>query len=246
MESSILWFIAVGFLAQMIDGSLGMGFGVISNSVLLSLGVGPAAASASVHAAEIVTTGISGLSHHLFGNVDKDLFKRLVIPGIFGAVLGAYLVVAVPTGLIKPLVSVYLLAMGIMVLSKAFRRQLTETRVTTRIGRLGLIGAFCDAVGGGGWGPIVTSTLVARGMNTRLAIGSVNLSEFFVTIAASLTFQAAMGITHWTIIVGLIIGGAIGAPLSAYASGRLPRRALMVLVGTLIVALSLRNLARLL
>ena len=241
MNENIILFVMVGFVAQMIDGALGMAYGVSSTTFLLSLGISPAAASASVHTAEIFTSGISGLAHLKLGNVDQTLFKRLLIPGVLGGVLGAYILTAVPGETLKPFIALYLLAMGLMVLWKAFRKA-QESAVRTRLIPLGLIGGFLDAVGGGGWGPIVTSTLVARGNNPRFTIGSVNLVEFFVTVAEVIAFITTIGVTNWQIILGLIIGGALGAPLAAYVCNKLPSRALMSIVGVLITILSIRTI----
>jgi uncharacterized membrane protein YfcA len=212
-----------------------MAYGVTSNSVLLSLGIPPAASSASFHAAEAITTGISGLSHHWLGNVDKDLMKRLVLPGVLGGVVGAYLLTSFPGDMIKPIVAVYLLIMGLLILRRAFAPQAAPSHDPNPT-LLGLVGGFLDAVGGGGWGPIVTSTLVARGRTPRFAIGSVNASEFFVTFSESVTFFLTIGFVHWN-----IIGGVLAAPVAAYAARRLPARALMIMIGILITFLSIRT-----
>ena len=241
MEHSIWIFIAVGFAAQLIDGALGMAYGVSSNTVLLSLGIPPAAASASVHAAEVFTTAASGFSHWRLGNVDTTLLKRLLIPGVVGGVLGAYILTAVSGGYLKVFVAVYLAIMGIIILVKAFRGA-AERQVHTALIPLGLVGGFFDAVGGGGWGPIVTSTLVARGKNPRFTIGSVNLTEFFVTLAESITFVLTIGLVHWQIILGLIIGGIVAAPLAALTTRKIPVRPLMIIVGCVIVTLSIRTI----
>ena len=241
MDLNIVVFIMLGFIAQMIDGALGMAYGVSSTSFLLSIGIPPAAASASVHTAEIFTSGVSGLSHLRFGNVDRKLFKKLLIPGIIGGVLGAYVLTAVPGRTIKPFVAFYLLIMGLLILRKALKK-IEEKRVETKLLPLGAAGGFFDAIGGGGWGPIVTSSLVARGHNPRFTIGSVNLAEFFVTVAEAATFFTIIGLVHLQIIVGLIIGGVLAAPLAAYVCKRLPARALMIIVGTLIIALSMRTI----
>ncbi|MGQ9627458.1 MAG: sulfite exporter TauE/SafE family protein [Anaerolineae bacterium] len=242
MDPTIIIFIVVGFIAQMIDGALGMAYGVSSNTFLLSLGIPPAIASASVHAAEIVVTAISGISHLSFGNVNKEIVKRLVIPGVIGGVVGAYILTAVPGDVIKPFIAIYLLIMGFVIILRAFR-EVKETEVkTTELLPLGLIGGFFDAIGGGGWGPIVTSTLVARGNNPRFSVGSVNFSEFFVTVAEVITFLALIGLVKWQIILGLLIGGVIAAPLAAYICKRLPTRTLMIMVGALIIILSIRTI----
>jgi uncharacterized membrane protein YfcA len=238
---NIILFVVIGFVAQMIDGALGMAYGVSANTLLLSLGLPPAAASASVKTAEVVTTAISGTSHLRLGNVKRELLKRLLIPGVVGGVLGAYVLTAVPGEVIRPIVSIYLAAMGAVILRKAFGK-VAEREVKTALAPLGFAGGFCDAIGGGGWGPIVTSTLIARGNHVHFTIGTVNLAEFFVTLAASVTFALTIGLVHWQVIVGLMIGGAIAAPLAAYTCRKLPTRALMVCVGLLIIVLSLRTL----
>ena len=217
-----------------------MAYGVTSTSFLLSLGLSPASASASVHTSEIFTTLTSGLSHLKLKNVDKSLFKRLLIPGMIGGALGAYILTSVPTEIIKPLVGIYLLIMGLLILRRLFDRK--KTKMKTNLTLLGGVGGFLDAIGGGGWGPVVTSTLVARGDKPRLTIGSVNLAEFFVTLTEAAIFFTILGITHLEIIIGLIIGGVIAAPLAAYTCKKLPPRILMAIVGTVIVALSIRNL----
>ena len=230
----------------MIDGALGMAYGVSSNTFLLSIGIPPAAASASVHMAEVVTTGISGFSHWRLENIDKALIKRLIIPGVIGGVVGAYLLTSIPADVIKPIVSAYLLIMGIVILFKALRVSEVLKGIPVYVGILGLIGGFFDAIGGGGWGPIVTTTLIARGTHPRFTIGSVNFSEFFVTFAESVTFILALRLAFfaefWTIILGLLIGGAIAAPLAAVVCKKLPTRALMALVGVLIIILSIRTI----
>lgn len=246
MELNILAFILVGFFAQMIDGALGMAYGVSSNTFLLSIGIPPAAASASVHMAEVVTTGVSGFSHWRMENIDKDMIKRLVIPGVLGGVTGAYILTSVSGDFIKPIVSAYLLIMGLVILFKAFRAGEIIKGTPAYIGALGLVGGFFDAIGGGGWGPIVTTTLIARGTHPRYTIGSVNFSEFFVTFAESVTFFLALRMEIftdlWKIILGLLIGGAIAAPLAAVMAKKLPIRALMALVGVLIILLSIRTI----
>jgi uncharacterized membrane protein YfcA len=242
----IFLYILVGFLAQMIDGSLGMAYGVSSNTFLLSLGIPPAAASASVHMAEVVTTGVSGISHWKLGNVDWKLVRRLLIPGVIGGATGAYLLTSIDGNIIKPYIALYLLFMGGMIVYKAFTlvpRTKPDEYHGPRISLLGLAGGFCDAIGGGGWGPVVTSTLVARGKNPRMTIGSVNFSEFFVTLAQSILFVLTLTFSeYWQIIVGLLIGGVIAAPIAARLSQKLPMKYLMIFVGLLIIGLSIRTL----
>lgn len=241
MDVSLGIFVAVGFLAQLIDGAMGMAYGVTSTTFLLSVGVPPALASAGVHTAEVFTTLVSGLSHWRLGNVNWALVRRLVVPGVVGGALGAYVLSSVPGDVIKPFVAGYLLIMGVTILFRAFKKA-KERELRTGLIPLGAVGGFCDAIGGGGWGPIVTSTLVARGNNPRFTIGSVNLTEFFVTVAEAATFFGLIGLGNWRIIVGLLIGGVIAAPLAAYVCRKLPTRVLMVLVGVAIVALQIRTL----
>lgn len=241
MYETIILFITVGFIAQIIDGALGMAYGISSTTILLSMGIPPATASASVHTAEIFTSGISGLSHLKLGNIDKKLFTKLTIPGIIGGGIGAYTLTTIPAKTIKPLIALYLLIMGITIIQKALKKS-KRRNVKTKLFPLGLFGGFLDAIGGGGWGPIVTSTLVAKGNDPRLAIGSVNLAEFFVTITEVATFTTTIGLTHWQIIIGLIAGGTLAAPLAAYTCKKLPTRTLMMIVGTLITSLSIRTI----
>lgn len=229
----------------MIDGALGMAYGVSSNTFLLSVGVQPKVASACVHLAETFTTGVSGLLHWKLGNVDKELFKKLIIPGILGAVVGAYILTQIDGNVIKPWISGYLLIMGIIILVKAIRHNGEHNEVTSHISILGLIGGFFDAIGGGGWGPIVTTTLVARGKHPRFAIGSVNSSEFFITFSQSVVFVFTLSsdlIANWTVIAGLLLGGVIAAPVAATVTKKLPVKVLMALVGVLIILLSLRTI----
>ncbi len=241
---SIALYIIVGFFAQMIDGALGMAYGVSSTSFLLSVGVSPAAASASVHIAEVFTTGISGLSHWKFKNVSKEFLKKLIIPGIIGGVLGAYLLSNIPGNTLKPFVSIYLIVMGIRILLKAFsKNDVLKKLENMKVSILGIIGGFFDAIGGGGWGPIVTSTLVSNGGHPRYVIGTVNLAEFFVTVAEAATFITLIGLAEfWQIILGLAIGGAIAAPLAAYICSRIPVKKMMIVVGCVIILLNIRSL----
>ncbi len=246
MEISILIYVLVGFVAQTIDGALGMAYGVSSNTFLLSVGIPPAAASASVHMAEVVTTGISGFAHWKLGNVDWKLVRRLLITGMLGGVAGAYLLTSIDGNIIKPYIAAYLLLMGGLILYKAFTlqpRTKPDEYHGPSVSWLGLVGGFCDAIGGGGWGPVVTSTLVARGKYPRTTIGSVNFSEFFVTFAESVTFVLALSFSeYWQIILGLLIGGALAAPLAARVTKKLPIKTLMIMVGALIMITSIRTI----
>ena len=244
ITGEILLYALVGFVAQLVDGALGMAFGVISTSVLLFMGLPPAAASASVHVAEVVTTGISGLSHWLHGNVDRRLFLRLAVAGVIGGAIGAYVLTELPVKFVQPAVAIYLCAMAGLIVYKVFKR--TPPRASTAgVGPLGFAGGFLDAAGGGGWGPIVVSTLVARGVSPRHTIGSVNLAEFFVTVAISISFLVAMGPVYMLAAGGLVIGGAIAAPLAGWMSKAIPPRLLMALVSILVLSLGTAGLVRL-
>lgn len=230
-----------GFLAGLVDGVLGMGYGVSATSLLLSVGVSPAAASASVHTAEMFTTGFSAYAHHRYGNVVWALARRLVIPGIVGAIAGAYLLTRVAAERVTPFIAAYLLVMGIVIVAKAFGRR--RSAHYGQVEPLGFAGGFLDAMGGGGWGPIVVGTLLARGNEPRSTIGSVNVAEFFVTAAASLTFFLTIGLSAWKPMVGLAAGGVIAAPFAARLVNRLPARPLMITVGVVVIGLSLRTIA---
>ncbi len=236
-------YILIGFIAQIVDGALGMAYGLTASSFLIGLGTPPATASATVHAAEVFTTGFSGLSHHYFGNVDKKLFWKLVIPGVVGAGIGAYVLASLPGDKLTPYISAYLLVIGVIILIKAFR-EFPPVAVTGYLTPLGFIGAFVDAIGGGGWGPVVASTLLARGSHVRMTVGTVNAVEFFVTLTASIVFIITLGLSHWQIIAGLAVGGAIAAPIGAYAVKRIPLRPMLFFVGLLVIGLSIRTLMR--
>lgn len=234
--------VAVGFIAQTIDGALGMAYGVTATTFLLSTGASPALASASVHIAEVFTTGFSGISHVRFGNVNKNLFLRLLLPGIAGAVLGVIVVTQIDGNVLKPYVSGYLLIMGLYVLSKAWRHIQVVRHEPRHVAKLALFGGFVDAAGGGGWGPVVTTTLVSSGHDPRTTIGSVNFAEFFLTLSGAAAFSLLVGSTAWVLVAGLVFGGIFSAPLAAVLCRKLRARSLLILVGTLITILSSYNL----
>jgi uncharacterized membrane protein YfcA len=242
----LLLFAAVGFAAQLVDGALGMAYGITATTVLLSMGVTPAVASASVHTAEVFTTGVSGAAHWRFGNIDRDLFWQLALPGMVGGATGALVLASIPGELIKPFVSLYLLVMGVVILRRAVRTGAEADREAKSPTLLGLIGGFLDASGGGGWGPMVASTLLSNGATPRYAIGTVNAAEFFVTSVVSATFIMTVGLELWPIIAGLVLGGALAAPFAAYATQKLPDRPLMILVAVLVILLGARNLFQIL
>jgi uncharacterized membrane protein YfcA len=245
ISGKVFWSaVLVGFLAQVVDGALGMAYGVTATTFLLATGASPGAASASVHIAEIFTTGVSGISHAKFGNVNKDLFVRLLVPGILGGILGAILVTQVDGTAFKPYISAYLLLLGIYILSKAFRPLRLRKNAPKHVGKLALFGGFVDAAGGGGWGPVVTSTLVGSGNDPRTTIGSVNFAEFFLTLAGAAVFTLLMETNTWPIIVGLVFGGLFAAPFAAVLCKKLHAKTLLILVGMLITLISLYNLYR--
>jgi uncharacterized membrane protein YfcA len=237
--SQILPFIAVGFAAQMVDGALGMAFGVINSTLMVSvMGVSPALASASVHAVETFTTAASGVSHIAHKNVDWRLFRRLVIPGVIGGALGAFVLSSIDASVARPFVMTYLAAIGVYLLWRAWRGRV-EPKQPTIIEPLGLAGGFLDAAGGGGWGPVVTSNLLIQGSTPRHTIGTVNTAEFFLTATISATFLVAMGPEAFTLqTLGLLIGGLIAAPFGGWLARRVPARPMMALVGVLLTLTS--------
>ena len=242
-----LWpFIAVGFGAQMVDGALGMAFGVISSTLLLALGVPPARASAGVHAAEACTTFVSAISHIWQRNVDWKLFARLVIPGIIGGVAGAYLLSNIDGTVIKPYIQTYLVAIGLWLIFRGFAYP-PQTRSPKIVAPLGLLGGFLDASGGGGWGPVVTSNLLIQGSSPRHTIGTVNTVEFVLTLAISITFFLNLGATAFTqATLGLLIGGVVAAPFGAILARHIAPKLLLISVGVILTATSLFGLAKVL
>jgi uncharacterized protein len=240
----ILLYVAIGFVAQMIDGAIGMAYGVTATSVLLSSGVPPATASACVHAAETFTTGASGLAHWKLGNVDRKLLWRLAVPGAIGGAIGAYVLSGFDGEVLKPYIAIYLLLLGLVIIWKALIRRPLESPKPRSVAPLGFFGGLLDAMGGGGWGPIVASSLLGQGTTPRYAIGSVNLAEFFVTLTISLTFFFTIGLGLWPIITGLVIGGIIAAPFAALAAKHVPAKALMLVVGCVVIVLSLNTIIK--
>ena len=227
----------------MVDGAIGMAYGISASTALLSMGVPPATASACVHAAETFTTAASGAAHWKLGNIDRKLLVRLVVPGMVGGALGAYALSSPPGEKLKPFIAIYLLLLGLFIVWKAVGQKEKREGVEPKaVAPLGLFGGFLDAVGGGGWGPLVTSSLLGQGTTPRYAIGTVNLAEFFVTLTISTTFFLTVGLDLWPIITGLILGGIIAAPFAAYATKHIPDKVLMIMVGTVVVLLSLRTL----
>ena len=229
----------VGIIAQLVDGALGMAYGVTAATFLLWSGVPPAIATASVHIAEVFTTAASGLSHWHYGNVKRRLFLSLLIPGILGGLAGVYVVVNISGDTLKPIMAGYLLLMGLYIISKALRKQVMKRALNGKqIAPLALFGGFVDSVGGGGWGPVVTTTLLGSGHEPKTAIGSVNAAEFFITLVTGFSFALFIGVAHWEIPAGLLVGGIITAPFAAYLTSKLPTKYLMLMIGILISILS--------
>lgn len=244
VDNAFLFMLAVGFFAQMVDGALGMGYGVISTTLLLSGGLNPAVISGSIHTAEMFSSGASGFSHYKFGNVNMKLFKTLLIPGVLGAILGAVLLGYAGNsyaGYIKPVISVYTFILGVRILSHAFKKDVKPKKIK-RAGWLAGFGGFLDSFGGGGWGPIVTSTLISKGRTPKYVIGSVSLTEFFVTMASAVTFFVILGVSHLGTIFGLIIGGLLAAPIAAKLAGKLPVKKMFIGVGIVVLISSIRIL----
>lgn len=235
------WFLLVGFVAQTVDGALGMAYGVSSNSILLGIGFPPAVASAWVHFAQVFTSLASGFSHWKLGNVRWGLAKRLIIPGVLGAIAGAYFLSNVDGAYLTPFIALYLLIMGLIILSKIFKKNKTFDSKGKSLPYLASIGGFADAIGGGGWGPIVNSTLLGKGQDPRFAIGTGNFVEIFVSLASATTFLFFIKEISLAPVLGLILGGVIAAPFAALVCKKLNPKILLGFVGILIIFLSLRT-----
>lgn len=242
--SEFLILLALGFVAQIIDGMLGMAFGVISTSAMLTIGFAPAQASALVHTAEVFTTGASAASHIYHRNVDWRLVLRLGGGGVLGAVLGAWILSNVDSAVMRPYVSAYLVIIGIFILLKAWRMAPAREAPAAWTPPLGFAAGFLDASGGGGWGPVATSTLLGSGHAPRISVGSVNTTEFFVTVAAATTFVVELGASPLQYLLPLVLGGIIAAPFGGWAVKHLSARVLMVAVGILVIGLAGWQLAR--
>ena len=237
--SAILPFIGVGFAAQLVDGALGMAFGVISNTLLVGvMGVPPALASQRVHVVECFTTATSGISHLLHGNIDKRLFFRLLVPGMIGGLLGAYVLTSLDAAVGRPFVLLYLSCLGLSILmgGRFYPPKIKEAKL---IAPLGLFGGFLDAAGGGGWGPVVTSNLLIQGADPRKVVGTVNSVEFFLTLTVSAAFIFQLGFADLAgATLGLLIGGLLAAPLGAWAAKHFPPKQMLILVGIVLTITS--------
>lgn len=235
----LLPFIAVGFGAQIVDGALGMAFGVITNTFLVGvLGITPARASAKVHIVEIFTTAVSAISHMIHGNVDRRLFVRLLVPGMVGGVAGAYLLASVDASTVRPFVLAYLVGIGVYLLVRGILYPPRHQKPKV-VEPLGLLGGFLDAAGGGGWGPVVTSNLLVQNVEPRKVIGTVNSVEFFLTLTISAAFVYHLGFSDFAgPVVGLLIGGVMAAPFGALMAKRIPTKAMLILVGAVLTMTS--------
>lgn len=244
LDNTFWLFVATGFAAQFVDGLLGMGYGVVTQIVLMGTGVPLAAISSSIHTAEMFSAGVSGYSHYRFGNVNRKLFKTILVPGVLGAIAGAALLSWLGSeyaGVIRPILAAYAMLLGIRILSRAFAKNQKKRKVKN-VGWLAGAGGFLDSFGGGGWGPLVTSTLISKGKTPQYVIGTVSLTEFFITFASAVTFFSLIGIEHWKVIAGLILGGVVAAPFAARLAGKLPVRLLFIGVGAMVIFWSLRIL----
>lgn len=242
------WMLLVGFLAEIVAGSMGMGYGVICTTILLILNVAPPIISASIHSAETFTSAAGSISHYKLGNVNKKLTKSLAIPAIIGAVIGALALSYVGeryAKMTKPFLAAYTMYLGIRILQNAFvKKNRNGIRKKTNIPLLGLVGGFIDSFGGGGWGPLVTGTFIKNGRTPRYVIGSSTLAKFILTLASAITFVFTIGIHHWNIVAGLLIGGIITAPFSAMLTAKLPIKKMFIAVGIVVIAMSLITIYR--
>ena len=249
LDENFWQYVLFGFIAQMIDGALGMAYGVSVTTFLLGSGIPgitPAIASASMHASEIFTTGSSSLVYMRFRNINMKLFRALVWPGLIGTVAGVITVSFISKeyfSVIKPIVAIYTLTLGVIIILRAFKKPKKRKKVKN-IYPIAFSGGYLDSVGGGGWGPIVTSSLLAGGRHLRYAVGSAHLAKFFVAVVSTITFFFMIGLSHWQVIFGLVIGGMVAAPGSIYLSNKIPIKKGLILVGVLIIIISLRTLLK--
>lgn len=236
---SFLIMLVTGFIAQMVDGSLGMGYGTISTTFLLANGVNPAIVSSRVHSARVFSSGVSGYSHHRFGNINKKLFRAMVVPGVIGAIIGATLAYFGQkySAYVRIPLSIYTLYLGYFILYKAFRKRRPKDRIK-KAGALASVGGFVDAFAGGGWGTLVTSTLISKRKSPRYIIGSVCLAEFFVVLASSITFFIFLKSLPFTDVAGLIVGGLIAAPIAARLVGKIHLKTMFIAVGAFVILTS--------
>ena len=252
-QPEFLVYVLIGFIAQIIDGALGMAYGASSMTMLTSYGVTSSIANSCVKLSEVFTTSASGFSHWKLGNINKKLVKNLILPGVIGATFGAITIAYVDSiegfskKYVKPIISIYILLLGVYIIYKALRKK-EKKKKTQNLSLLASFGGFMDAAGGGGWGPIVTSTLISRGRNPKYTIGSVNLSEFFIALTSAVIITIIIGLEEWQVgggikvVLGLIIGGIIAAPMGAIVASKVKAKPMMLTVGTLIIVVNLMNI----
>jgi uncharacterized membrane protein YfcA len=237
------WALLFGAVAALIDGSLGMAYGVTGTAFLLGYGISPVKAVAYIHIAEIFVSGSSGLNHWKIGNIDTKLFKKLLIPGIIGAILGALIIAKVKIPYLSIVISIYLLFMGIFLIAKAYSKiKLQFKQKNSVVIPLAVTGGFVDGAGGGGWGPVVTTSLLGGKMEPKKVIGTVNASEFFINLASAVSLLFLVKVTDWEALAGLIIGGFLVAPYAARVTSKMSEKMILTIVGCLITILSIRKI----
>lgn len=237
------WALLFGAVAALIDGSLGMAYGVTGTAFLLGYGISPVKAVAYIHIAEIFVSGSSGLNHWKIGNIDTKLFKKLLIPGIIGAILGALIIAKVKIPYLSIVISIYLLFMGIFLIAKAYSKiKLQFKQKNSVVIPLAVTGGFVDGAGGGGWGPVVTTSLLGGKMEPKKVIGTVNASEFFINLASAVSLLFLVKVTDWEALAGLIIGGFLVAPYAARVTSKMSVKMILTFVGVLITFISLRKI----
>jgi len=237
------WALLFGAVAALIDGSLGMAYGVTGTAFLLGYGISPVKAVAYIHIAEIFVSGSSGLNHWKIGNIDTKLFKKLLIPGIIGAILGALIIAKVKIPYLSIIISIYLLFMGIFLIAKAYSKiKLQFKQKNSVVIPLAVTGGFVDGAGGGGWGPVVTTSLLGGKMEPKKVIGTVNASEFFINLASAVSLLFLVKVTDWEALAGLIIGGFLVAPYAARVTSKMSVKMILTFVGLLITVISLRKI----
>ena len=243
------WMLFVGFLAEIVAGSMGMGYGVICTTVLLLLNVPPPVVSASIHSAESFTTAAGSISHYKLGNVNKKMVWILVPVAILGAIIGAFTLSHFGehyAHIVKPIIACYTLYLGANILKNAFKKKgvTVKAKRKTNLRILGLAGGFIDSFAGGGWGPLVTGTLMKDGRTPRYVVGSSTVAKFLLTVTSAITFIFTIGIHHWNIVLGLLLGGIFTAPFSAMLTAKLPTKKMFIVVGTVVIVMSLTTIIK--
>ena len=246
------WMLLAGFLAEIVAGSMGMGYGVICTTILLLLNVPPPVVSASIHSAESFTSAAGSISHYKLGNVNKKMVLVLFPVAAVGAFIGAFALSHFGehyAHIVKPVIAFYTLYLGINILKNAFKGKNKKSgnsrqKKTTNLRILGLAGGFIDSFAGGGWGPLVTGTLIKEGRTPRYVVGSSTVAKFLLTVVSALTFIFTIGIHHWNIVLGLLLGGVFTAPFSAMFASRLPAKKMFAVVGVVVIVMSLITIVK--